>query len=332
MTQCNISIENFDSTNIIEANQIKESDMKQMHFDMTYNSTHHQNYKFIDLFAGIGGFHLALSNLNAKCVFASEIDKHARETYIANHKKSSPELFNSNNFNEDITTIDPIEIPDFDILCGGFPCQPFSQAGFKKGFEDDRGNLFFYIANIIDKKQPKAFFLENVRHLLKHDNNRTFATIQNIIQNDLGYSLYYKIVKASDFGLPQHRPRIFIVGFKNDHLMNFEFPTPQPLKMSMSDIWGEPCSKEIGFTLRVGGRGSTINDRRNWDSYLVNGVEKRIGSKQGKKMQGFPDDFIFPVSETQAMKQLGNSVAIPAVEATAKAVMDYLQLLEKSGR
>jgi DNA (cytosine-5)-methyltransferase 1 len=289
-----------------------------------------RNYKFIDLFAGIGGFHLALSNLNAECVFASEIDKHARKTYITNHKKSSSELFNSNNFNDDITQIDPLEIPDFDILCGGFPCQPFSQAGLKKGFKDDRGNLFFYIANIIDKKQPKAFFLENVRHLLKHDDNKTFATIKNIIQNELGYSLYYQIVKASDFGLPQHRPRIFIVGFKDDHLYKFEFPKPKPLEMTMSDVWGGKCSKDIGFTLRVGGRGSTISDRRNWDSYLVDGVEKRISPEQGKKMQGFPEDFIFPVSEAQAMKQLGNSVAVPAVQATAGAIIDYLSILENT--
>lgn len=302
--------------------------MTQKLFDTKYSDN--SQYKFIDLFAGIGGFHIALSNLNNECVFASEIDKHARETYASNHSKSSPNLFESGNFNEDITQIDPLDIPDFDILCGGFPCQPFSQAGFKKGFEDDRGNLFFYIANIIKHKQPKAFFLENVRHLLKHDDNKTFSTIQEIIQNELGYSLYYKIIKASEFGLPQHRPRIFIVGFKNDHLNSFEFPKPKPLKMTMSDIWGEPCAKEVGFTLRVGGRGSTIEDRRNWDSYLVNGSVKRIGTIQAKKMQGFPEDFVFPVSETQAMKQLGNSVAVPAVQATAEALIEYLKKLEKN--
>ncbi len=292
-----------------------------------------KEYKFIDLFAGIGGFHIALSNLGNECVFASEIDTHARKTYEHNYSLTSPALFQSNNFNDDITKIDPRHIPDHDLLCGGFPCQPFSQAGYKKGFDDDRGNLFFHIAKIIEAKQPKAFFLENVRHLLKHDEGKTMAVIEDIIKNELGYSLYYKIVKASDHGLPQHRARIFLVGFKNDIHKGtedeFDFPKAEPLTMTMSDIWGEPCAKEVGFTLRVGGRGSNINDRRNWDSYLVNGEVKRIETEQGKKMQGFPDSFEFPVSKTQAMKQLGNSVAIPAVQATASAIMQYLNKLEE---
>lgn len=287
------------------------------------------SYKFIDLFAGIGGFHIAMSNVGGECVFASEIDKHARKTYQENFYHLSQELFDNNLFNDDITNINHHDIPDFDILCGGFPCQPFSQAGFKKGFEDDRGNLFFNIADIIDAKQPKAFFLENVRHLLNHDDGKTFNTIKHIIQNELGYSLYYKIVKASDFGLPQHRPRIFIVGFKNDTLNSYKFPEPVPLKMTMSDIWEGECNRKIGFTLRVGGRGSSIDDRRNWDSYMVDGEVKRIGSKQGKKLQGFPDDFKFPVTETQAMKQLGNSVAVPAIETVAKSIVQYLEKLEK---
>ncbi|MBE0514219.1 DNA cytosine methyltransferase [Sulfurimonas sp.] len=289
-----------------------------------------KKYKFIDLFAGIGGFHIGMSNQGAQCVFVSEIDNHARATYKENFYKEVPEIFDNDLFNNDITEIDHSTIPDFDILCGGFPCQPFSQAGYKKGFDDDRGNLFFHIANIIDLKRPKAFFLENVRHLLKHDDGKTFDTIKNIIEKELGYSIYFKIVKASDFGLPQHRARIFIVGFKNDTLQSFKFPEPIPLKMTMSDIWDAECSKKVGYTLRVGGRGSSINDRRNWDSYLVNGEVKRISSVQGKKMQGFPDDFVFPVSETQAMKQLGNSVAIPAIEATAESIIKYLEELEKT--
>jgi len=284
-------------------------------------------YTFIDLFSGIGGFHIAMSKIGSTCVFASEIDKYARETYKKNFYKLSKDLFDNNLFNDDITKIEPNEIPDFDILCGGFPCQPFSQAGYKKGFEDDRGNLFFNIAKIIDAKRPKAFFLENVRHLLKHDNGNTFETIKNII-DELGYSLYYQIIKASDFGLPQLRPRIFIVGFRNDNLKSFSFPEPQPLNMTMSDIWNGECSREIGFTLRVGGRGSSINDRRNWDSYLVNGEVRRIEVKEAKKMQGFPEDFSFPCSNTQSMKQLGNSVAIPAVQATAEKIIEYLQVLE----
>ncbi len=285
-------------------------------------------YKFIDLFAGIGGFHLAFTNLGNRCVFASELNKFARETYKINYLIKSPDLFTNNNFNKDITTIDPIEIPDFDILCAGFPCQPFSQAGLKKGFEDERGNLFFNIAEIINKKHPKAFFLENVRGLLKHDEGNTFSTIKKILTEDLGYSLYYKIVKASDFGLPQHRPRMFLIGFKDDNLNDFSFPEPIPLEKTMNDIWEGECSRDIGFTVRVGGRGSSITDRRNWDSYLVDGEVKQLMPSQAKKMQGFPDQFIFPVSNSQAMKQLGNSVAVPAIEACGKEIMKYLQRLE----
>lgn len=282
-----------------------------------------RKYKIIDLFAGIGGFHIAFENIGAKCVFASEWDKHARATYELNFKNKNPELFRAENFVGDITQVDEKNIPDFDILTAGFPCQPFSNAGFKKGFSDTRGTLFFDIARIIKHKQPKAFFLENVRGLLKHDNGKTFAVIKKILEEDLGYSFYYQIIKASDYGVPQYRPRLFMVGFKNKNI-KFKFPDPIPLKKTMSDIWKAPCEKEVGFTLRVGGRKSNINDRRNWDSYIVNGGVKVLSSKEGKRMQGFPDSFKFPVTENQAMKQLGNSVAIPAVQATAQEILKSL--------
>jgi len=292
--------------------------------------------KFIDLFAGIGGFHLAFHDLGAKCVFASEIDKNARITYQENFLDKSPSLFKSGMYNDNILKITNPEnqVPDFDILCAGFPCQPFSQAGFKRGFsesKDDRGNMFFHICNIIEQKKPKAFFLENVRHILKHDEGRTFAIIKEHLATRLGYSFHYKIVKASDHGLPQHRARVFMVGFRQDdeQLPEFHFPEAIPLSMTMSDVWGGACSREIGFTLRVGGKGSGLNDRRNWDGYLVDGIEKRLSTKEGKTMMGFPDDFSFPVSKTQAMKQLGNSVAVNAVKATAKEILNYLDSNEE---
>jgi DNA (cytosine-5)-methyltransferase 1 len=290
--------------------------------------------KFIDLFAGIGGFHVAFHNVGAECVFASEIDSSARKTYKQNLQKISPELFKEDNkvnlFNDDIRGIDPAEIPDHDILCAGFPCQPFSQAGHKKGFEedrDDRGNMFFILRDIIKEKKPKCIFLENVRHLLNHDDGRTFQIIMDILTNELNYEVYYKVVKASDYGLPQHRPRIFIIGFRKEdnHFWNFEFPQPIPLKQTMSDIWQGNCDRKIGFTLRVGGGGSSIDDRRNWDSYRVNGEVKKIGPEQGRKMMGFPEWYEFPVSRTQTMKQLGNSVAVDAVHEVAKSVIAYLQ-------
>jgi len=271
-------------------------------------------YKFIDLFAGIGGFHLAFHQLGAECVFSSEWDESARKTYEHNFKSISPKLFKSGNFAGDITKIDKSEIPDFDILCGGFPCQPFSQAGHKLGFEDTRGTLFFDIAEILKIKKPKAFFIENVRGLFKHDEGRTFQVISNTLMQDLGYSLHYGIVKASDHGLPQHRPRLFMVGFR-DPDVPFNIPHKTPLEFTMSDVMQGKVDREIGFTLRVGGGRSPIDDRRNWDGYIVDGEVRRITPEEGKMMQGFPADFEFPVSKAEALKQLGNSVAINAIRA-----------------
>lgn len=286
-------------------------------------STKNKRVSFIDLFAGIGGFHLAFHDSVADCVFASEWNEQARQTYEYNLKKISPEIFKNGNFAGDIMKVQPKDIPDFDIICGGFPCQPFSQAGFKKGFEDKRGNLFFQIAEIIKKKKPKAFFLENVRHLFKHDNGKTFATIKRIIEEELGYSFYYKIVKGTDFNIPQHRARLFMVGFRNKKIP-FKFPEPVKLTKTMSDIFGAPCDRKVGFTLRVGGRGSSITDRRNWDSYRVNGKVVKLGVEEGKKMMGLPESYHFPVSYAQAMKQLGNAVVVPAITAVATEIVTTL--------
>ena len=278
---------------------------------------------FIDLFAGIGGFHLALHNVGAECVFASEWDESARLTYETNFAKISPKLFRNGNFAGDITSVDKKIIPDFDILCAGFPCQPFSQAGFKKGFADIRGTLFFDIAEIIRVKQPKAFFLENVRGLYSHDEGRTFETIKKTLTEKLGYSFHHSIVKASDHGLPQHRPRLFMVGFK-DNDAEFEFPKTRKLKFTMSDVMKGEVDREIGYTLRVGGKRSPIDDRRNWDGYIVDGEIRRLTPSEGKKMQGFPASFKFPVSDSEALKQLGNSVAVTALQDYATAIVEAL--------
>jgi DNA (cytosine-5)-methyltransferase 1 len=308
--------------------QIKEVIDTKLVKKTTTTTKKKSKLKFIDLFAGIGGFHFALHDLGMECVFASEIDEKARLTYEANFKDISPNLFQGLGmplFNKDITKIDPKDIPDHDILCGGFPCQPFSNVGKRNGFEDTRGTLFFNIAQIIKIKQPQAFFLENVQGLLNHDNGKTFETIKRVVTQDLGYSFYYKIIKASDYGLPQHRPRLYIVGFKNRNI-NYEFASPISLKYNMSYVMGGKVPKEIGYTLRCGGRGSGLGDRRNWDSYLVDGVEKRLNPTQGLLMQGFPENFVFPVTHTQAMRQLGNSVAVDAVRATAKNIQQALQI------
>lgn len=281
-------------------------------------------YKFIDLFAGIGGFHLALHNLGAECVFASEWDEHARKTYELNFKNISPKLFESGNYVGDITKVDKASIPDFDILCAGFPCQPFSQAGHKLGFDDTRGTLFFDIAQILQIKKPKAFFLENVRGLLKHDNGKTFEVIKNTLTKELGYSLNYSIVKASEHGLPQHRPRLFMVGFR-DPETPFQFPAKRELQFNMSDVMKGKVDRAVGFTLRVGGGKSPIDDRRNWDGYIVDGEVRRLTPTEGKKMQGFPDDFDFPVSNSEALKQLGNSVAVNAIQDWAESLILSLE-------
>ena len=297
-----------------------------------------KQFTFTDLFAGIGGFHLAMEAIGGECVFASEIDEYARKTYECNFKSKNPELFANGLFNDDIRKISPLDLPDFDVLCAGFPCQPFSQAGYKRGFNDthksERGNLFFNIVDILKYKKPKAFFLENVRGIVHHDNGKTFQIIREIIENELEYSFYYKIVKASDYGLPQLRPRTFMIGFRNDDELfrNFQFPNPIPLKFNMSDVWGGVCDREIGYTLRVGGRGSKIGDRRNWDHYLVDGEVRQIMPEQAKKMQGFPEDFEFPVPKSQAMKQLGNSVAVDAVRICATSLIDYMFSLQKNGK
>lgn len=280
--------------------------------------------RFIDLFAGIGGFHAALHNLGAECVFASEWDESARKTYEKNFQSISPELFSSGNFAGDITKVDKLQIPEFDLLTAGFPCQPFSQAGLKKGFDDLRGTLFFDIAEIIRLKQPAAFFLENVRHLYKHDGGRTFQTIREVLTKELGYSFQEFIVKASDHGLPQLRPRLFMIGFRDPDL-RIEPPAKRELAFTMTDVMGGHVDRQVGFTLRVGGRGSGVHDRRNWDSYIVDGVPTKLTPEQAKIMQGFPSDFDFPVGSSNAMKQLGNSVAVWAVQAYAQEILKKLE-------
>ena len=296
---------------------------------------------FIDLFAGIGGFHLALESLDMKCVFACEIDKYARQTYVKNFNDGflkNPELFP-----EDIWSVNIKKIPDFDLLCAGFPCQPFSQAGYKRGFRDNRnGNLFFSIADILKIKKPKAYILENVGHLKNHDDGKTFKKIYTTLGN-LNYTFDYQILRASNYGLPQHRPRVFMVGFYKPLLkdsfeeLGFTFPRKIKLKKRISDVFGGFCSKDlagkkertIGFTLRVGGGRSPIMDRRNWDGYIVDKKVIRIKPKQGLEMMGFPKTFSFPVSDHQALKQLGNSVAVNVIKEVGKSVEKHIKFYFK---
>ncbi len=191
-----------------------------------------KDFNFIDLFAGIGGFHIGMHSVGGKCVFASEIDKFARITYETNFKNWSPDLFKNGLFNEDITDpeLNYQDIPEFDVLCAGFPCQPFSNAGLKKGFADTRGTLFFNIEEIVRTKieqgtPPKVLFLENVKGLKSHDKGRTFKTIKGNLEK-LGYNVCEEVLNSKHFGVPQNRERIFIVAWNKTlvNVNNFHFP------------------------------------------------------------------------------------------------------------
>lgn len=195
-----------------------------------------KKFTFVDLFAGIGGFHVALHSLGGHCVFASEIDKNARLSYEANYKEIEPKLFAKDKFgnylyfNEDINDIVPFDVPDFDICCGGFPCQPFSVAGLKRGFDDTRGTLFFNIANLVREKikagsPPRVLFLENVRGLKNHDNGKTLQVILATLE-ELGYKAKCEVLNAKYFGIPQNRERLFIIAWYKDLVKvdNFNFP------------------------------------------------------------------------------------------------------------
>lgn len=296
--------------------------------------------KIVDLFAGIGGIRLGVEQAfgGVDCVFTSEIDKYAVTTYKAN--------FRDANIFGDIKQIDENDVPDHDILLAGFPCQPFSQAGLKKGFTDTRGTLFFDIERILLAKQPKAFLLENVKQLKSHDKGQTFQTIIDHL-NKAGYKVFYEILKAKDFGVPQNRERIYIVGFL-DHSINFEFPKPTNLPTRVGDIlddvvdekytisdklWtGHKRRKELN---KLNGKGfgyglfnkesaytNTISARYYKDGSEIlieqeNKNPRKLTPREAARLQGFPEEYNIPVSDAQAYKQFGNSVCVPVVKAIA---------------
>lgn len=220
-----------------------------------------RKFTFIDLFAGIGGFHTAMHYIGGKCVFASEWDKNARISYEANYKAISPNLFKQDKngnypfFNEDITKQDPKEIPAFDVCCGGFPCQPFSNAGLKRGFDDTRGTLFFNIANIVKEKitegnPPKVLFLENVRGLKSHDHGNTLKVILATL-DELGYKYSYNILNAKYFGVPQNRERLFIIAWYKDLIDVDEFKFPFGLDVHGQTIYDKAKLKEGTLPTKV---------------------------------------------------------------------------------
>lgn len=333
-----------------------------------FSACSNPKFTFIDLFAGIGGFRMAMQNLGGKCVFSSEWDKDAQKTYFYNYGEVP--------FG-DITKESTKEyIPDnFDVLCAGFPCQAFSLAGKRLGFEETRGTLFFDVAEVLRRKRPKAFFLENVKGLMIHDKGRTIKTILKVLREDLDYYVPDpEIVNAQFFGVPQHRERVYIVGFRKDMDVNeFTYPEPTDKTKTIADILEKDvpsvryylstcyidtlkrhkarhAAKGNGFgyeiiphdgvanAIVVGGMGRERNlviDKRLKNFEPVTRIKGEVNRDGWRKMtprewarlQGYPDNFKIQVCDTSAYKQFGNSVAVPAIQATAEEILKRINLM-----
>ena len=303
-------------------------------------------FTFIDLFAGIGGMRIPLEELGGKCVFSSEIDKYCIQSYKANFEEEP---------HGDITQIDEKKIPKHNILVAGFPCQAFSHAGLKKGFQDTRGTLFFDIARILKHKKPEAFLLENVKGLRGHDKGRTLNTIIKTL-NELGYqSINLEVLNSKNFGLPQNRERIFIVGFKK--YLNFNFPQPLNKKTRLGTILHKNPARKLTISDKLWdshqkrkqknkdlGRGfgySSFNRDAEYTStisarYYKDGSEilieqknknpRMLSPREAARLQGFPESFKIVVSNLQAYKQFGNSVSVPVIREIAKEMLSTLNI------
>jgi len=302
------------------------------------------DFRFIDLFAGIGGTRLAFEKAGGKCVFSSEWDPHSQKTYEANFGEVP---------NGDITKIAAKEIPKFDILVAGFPCQPFSSIGKRQGFQHKtQGTLFHDIARILDYHKPRAFLLENVAGLLTHDDGRTFTTIIAIL-TELGYDVEYKVLDASDFGVPQKRDRIYIVGFNSRKVKPaaFKFPKPRSKKVGigkfieigapnlsisehLQDVYifklndGRPEIVDTSSDFPVKTLVASYHKIQRLTGTFVRDGEtglRLFSANECKAVMGFPKSFKVPVSRTQMYRQFGNSVAVPVVTAIAKSMAQHLR-------
>ncbi len=307
-----------------------------------------KGYTFIDLFAGIGGFRIALESLGAKCVYSNEWDKEAQKTY-------------SENFGEipdgDITKVDEKNIPDHDILCAGFPCQAFSISGKQRGFEDSRGTLFFDVARIVREKKPKVVFMENVKNFAVHDNGRTLSVVEATMK-ELGYSFFQRVLNSVNYGVPQKRERIYMVCFRNDlNIKDFEYPKAIKLTRHVEDVLlddedlvknlyvdrpdtyysntkdDEYSSKPIRLgTINKGGQGERIYSPKGiavtlsaygggvfakTGGYLVNGRPRKLHPRECARIMGYPDSYIVSKKANQAYKQFGNSVVIDVLQYIA---------------
>ena len=306
------------------------------------------SFRFIDLFAGIGGIRLGFEYVGGHCVFSSEFDEDACTTYEANFGEHP---------SGDITKIDATDIPDFDILLGGFPCQAFSIIGKKEGFANETcGTLFFDIERILSVKRPPAFMLENVRNLTAHDNGNTFLTIKKHLEA-LGYNVYAKVLNALDYGVPQKRERIFIIGFLDD--VKFEFPEPIPVeeRKTLPDILETNVDRKyyVRDAIRIS-RLERLKDK-NYPkpyishenmagsitphpyssalragasaNYILINDERRPTEREMLRIQGFPDSYKIVLPYGKIKKQCGNSVAVPVIKAIAEKMLSALKEFEK---
>ena len=310
------------------------------------------SFRFIDLFAGIGGIRLGFESVGGCCVFSSEFDEDACTTYEANFGEHP---------SGDITKIEAKDIPDFDILLGGFPCQAFSIIGKKEGFANETcGTLFFDIERILKEKRPPAFMLENVRNLTAHDNGNTFRTIKKHLEA-LGYHVYAKVLNALDYGVPQKRERIFIVGFLDD--VKFEFPEPVPIEERKMLVDILETDVDHKYYVRDEIRLSRLERLKDKDyprpyishenmagsitphpyssalragasaNYILVNDERRPTEREMLRIQGFPDTYKIVLPYGKVKKQCGNSVAVPVIKAIAKEMIKALKSYnEKEGQ
>lgn len=327
---------------------VKQKIVKQSLFTDDAEQKNEGLFRTIDLFAGIGGIRLGFQKHGGETVFSSEWDKPAQETYAAN-------------FSEipygDITKIQPHEIPAFDVLLAGFPCQPFSQAGKKRGLADTRGTLFFDIAKIIEHHRPRVVFLENVKRFRTHDGGNTYNVIESLLQG-MGYTVHSKVLNAKHFGVPQNRERIYIVGFLDK--VDFSFPEPLGMKTRLGKIleknvhekytisdklWSGHRRRKLEHEKKGNGFGySLFNHKSEYTStisarYYKDGSEilieqegknpRKLTPREAARLQGFPEWFQIPVSDAQAYKQFGNSVAVPVIEAIASKIVAAVKFSTK---
>ena len=306
------------------------------------------SFTFVDLFAGIGGIRLAFESTGGKCVFTSEWDKYAQITYQENFGDVP---------NGDITQIDEKEVPNHDVLLAGFPCQPFSHAGLRKGFDDIRGTLFFDIVRILSTKKPKLVLLENVKGFATHDKGNTYSVVCRTLES-LGYEVHSQVLNAREFGIPQNRERIYIVGIDRTRTLKatFNFPNPPMTNVKVGDILESKVDEKYTISdklwaghqrrlreHRARGNGfgySLFNSASRYTStisarYYKDGSEilisqkgknpRKLTPREAARLQGFPDGFKIPVSDAQAYRQFGNSVAVPVVSAIATEMIKLLK-------